>query len=119
MPLKSELMARGMPGGQANLLAQDPASAALTATGNSQATALSLVSNFSVFGTVAASTGAIIGEPRGIYFVANNGANTLTLYPPVGGNINGGALNAGIAVPAGKSAMAMSNGLTWGVVVSA
>jgi hypothetical protein len=119
MPLKSEFMARGMPGGQANLIGQDPASAPLTATGNSQATALSLVSSFSVFGTVAASTGAIIGEPRGIYFVANNGANTLTLYPPVGGNINGGTLNAGISIPTGKSAIAISNGLTWGVNVSA
>lgn len=118
MTLKSELMARGMPGGQAGLLGQDAASAALTAIGSTQATALALVSDFSIFGTVAASTGAILGA-RGISFVVNNGANTLTLYPPVGGNINGGTLNAGISIPVGKSAYAISNGLTYGVIVSA
>lgn len=118
MTLKSELMTAGMPAAQANRLGQDPASAPLTATGSTQGTALALVSNFSLFGTVAASTGAIVPE-RGQYFVANNGANTLTLYPIVGGNINGGTLNAGISIPAGKSAMGWSNGLTAGVVVSA
>lgn len=118
MPLKSELMARGMPAGQANLLAQDPASAPLTATGSTQATALALVSDFSVFGTVAASTGAIL-TGRGTTIVVNNGASPLTLYPPVGGNINGGTVNVGISVPIGKSAIAVSNGLTYGVVVSA
>lgn len=117
MPLKSELMSAGMPAAQANRLGQDPASVPLTATGSTQGTALALVSDFSIFGTVAASTGAILGS-RGTTIVVNNGANTLTLYPPVGGNINGGTLNAGISVPAGKSAIAVSNGLTQGVVVS-
>lgn len=118
MPLKSELMARGMPAGQASMLAQDPASAPLTAAGSTQLTALALVSDFSIFGTVGASTGAILSG-RGTSIVVNNGVSTLTLYPPVGGNINGGTLNAGISVPAGKSAIAISNGLTWGVIVSA
>lgn len=118
MTTKAELMARGMPAGMAGLVGQDAASAALTATGSTQGGALALVSDFSIFGTVAASTGAILGA-RGDSFVVNNGANTLTLYPPVGGNINGGTLNAGIAIPAGKSAFAQSNGLTFGVIVSA
>jgi hypothetical protein len=118
MPLRSELMARGMQAGLAGLLAQDPASVPLTAIGSTQITALALVSDFSIFGTVAASTGAIL-PGRGTSIVVNNGASTLTLYPPVGGNINGGTLNAGISVPAGKSAIAISNGLTNGVIVSA
>lgn len=118
MTLKSELMSAGLPAAAANRLGQDPASAPLTATGSTQLTALALVSDFSIFGTVAASTGAILGA-RGDTFVVNNGANTLTLYPPVGGNINGGTLNAGISIPAGKSAYAQSNGLTFGVIVSA
>jgi hypothetical protein len=92
-------------------------STALTATGSTQATALSLISNFSIFGTVAASTGALLAAREGI--VVNGGANALTLYPPVGGNINGGATNAGVSVPAGKSAMFSSSGLTYGVNVSA
>lgn len=118
MTLKSELMARGIAAGAAGLLGQDAAATALTAAGSTQATALALVSDFSIFGTVAASTGAILAG-RGVTFVANGGANTLKLYPPVGGNINGGTVNVGIDVPAGKSAIAMSNGLTWGVNVSA
>lgn len=118
MTLKSELMSAGLPAAAANRIGQDAASAPLTATGSTQGGALALVSDFSIFGTVAASTGAILGA-RGQSFVVNNGANTLTLYPPVGGNVNGGTLNAGIAIPAGKSAWAISNGLTWGVNVSA
>jgi hypothetical protein len=119
MTLKSELMARGIAAGAAGLLAQDLANTALTAAGTTQATALAMTSNFSIFGTVAASSGAIINQLHGVGWVVNNGANTLTLYPPVGSSINGGATNAGISVPAGKSAYYASNGLNWGVLVSA
>lgn len=118
MPLKSELMSAGMPGAQANRLGFDTPNTGLTATGSTQGGALALTSNFSVFGTVAASTGAILPS-RGTGMVVNGGASTLTLYPPVGGNINGGTLNAGISIPAGKSAIFDSAGLTFGVCVSA
>ena len=47
------------------------------------------------------------------------GANSRLLYPPVGGNINGGSTNASISIPAGKSATCESNGLIWVVNVSA
>jgi len=118
MPLKSELMSSGLTALQANLLAQDPASAALTATGTTQGTALALTSNFSVFGTVGSNTGAILGAP-GMYLIVNGGANPLLLYPPVGGNINGGTVNASFSVTNAKSAIAISNGLTWFVNLSA
>lgn len=118
MTLVSELMARGIPAGAAELLGQDTADTAKTAAGTTQATAYAIVSKFTVFGTVAASSGAIL-PARGEAFVVNGGANTLTLYPPVGGNINGGSTNSGISIPAGKSAFCLSNGLIWGVNVSA
>lgn len=120
MPLKSEFMARGMSAGEASLIGQDPASTGLTAAGSTQATAFAIVSSFSIFGTAAGSTGAILPNAPGIFFVANNGTGqTITLYPPVGGNINGGTLNASISIPNNKSAIAISNGLTWGVNISA
>lgn len=118
MTLVSELMARGIPAGAAELLAQDVADTGKTAAGTTQATAYAIVSKFTIFGTVGASSGAIL-PARGEVFVVNNGANTLTLYPPVGGNINGGTLNAGVSVPATKTAICISNGLTWGVNISA
>ncbi len=118
MTLKSELMAAGIPANAAGLLAQDAAATGLTATGSTQGGALTLTSNASIFGTVAASTGAILGSD-GEFFVYNGGANALTVYPPVGGNINGGTTNAGFSVAAAKAAHFVANGLTWFAMVSA
>lgn len=78
----------------------------LTAAGSTQATALALTNDVNIFGTVAASTGAIlpnydIGDDL---VVVNGGANALNVYPPVGHQINSGAANAAVSVPAGKSA---------------
>ena len=67
----------------------------LTATGATQATATTLVHNFnSRFDTVTSGAGAILPNPTipdeiAIY---NNGIYTLSIYPPVGGAINGGSL---------------------------
>ena len=64
---------------------------ALTATGNSQGTALALPSDFNVFTTVAASTGAILpatGPQCNVgdsFIIVNHGAQTLSVYPPTGG----------------------------------
>lgn len=115
----SELMARGMAAGTAELIGQDDASTGLTATGtSSQAAAFPIVSKCAIFGTVAANSGALL-PARGRVLGVNGGANTLSLYPPVGGNINGGATNAAISIPAGKAFIAESNGLIWIVNVSA
>lgn len=72
----------------------------LTATGSTQATALSLPADINKFTTVAASTGALIqpsnsGDSGTVY---NGGANALLLYPPVGGTINGLSANAGYSI---------------------
>lgn len=78
-----------------------------TAAGNSQATATAISNSTTVFSTVAASTGAIL--PTGlvagdVLAVTNLGANSLSVYPPVGGTIQTGAANAAFAVGAGKTA---------------
>ena len=95
---------------------------ALTATGASQATALALPAGTNAFGTVAASTGAILapgtaGDEIDIY---NGGANSLTVYPPVGGTINNLSANTGLALATLKSGKYKClASLTWYSILSA
>lgn len=81
-------------------------SLSLTATGNSQGTALAVPSDFNVFTTVAASTGCILPNSAVTDWitVVNHGANTLSVYPPTGGKIANGSANAAFSVGANKTA---------------
>ena len=121
MTTKAELMGVGMPGPQANKIGQDVAVTGLTATGTNQATAYVLTSSFSNFTTVAASTGALLpsAHAKGNYFIMNNGANTLAVYPAVGETINSGSANASVSIPAGKGATFIGNNNQWGANISA
>jgi len=116
--LNRELVACGLFRNQAQAVTGSVATG-LTATGTTQATALLLRSAINNFGTVGASTGARL--PAGCamgdeYVIYNGGAETLAVYPPVGGSINGGSTNAGVNLAAGN-AMAVyctaSSGLTF------
>lgn len=80
---------------------------ALTAAGNSQATALQLVDDNNVVTTTAASAGVLVPamDPTDTVMVANFGANALSVYPPVGGKINNGSTNAAASLPANKGAI--------------
>ena len=81
-----------------------PVLSGLTATGSSQATAYPLLnSGDHQFGTVAASTGAMlpVGRVPSSVRVFNGGASTLSIYPPVGGAVNGGSANASVSLAAG------------------
>lgn len=63
---------------------------------SSQAAATPLFAENNRFGTVALNSGARL-PARGagnIIRVRNSGANPLLVYPPVGGTVNGGAVNA-------------------------
>jgi hypothetical protein len=62
--------------------------------------------------TAAASTGVILPAcgatgnqyfPGDTIFIANHGANSLSVYPPVGGKIANGTTNAALALAATKS----------------
>lgn len=80
-------------------------SIALTATGSTQATGLLLVDDINIFTTVAASTGAVLPTVwnfKDSIEVFNNGANALSLYPSVGGQIGTASVNAALSIPAGK-----------------
>lgn len=95
----------------------------VTATGSSQTDAYALGSSNTVFTTVAASTGAILpaaSSPGDRVFVANLGANTLSVYPPTGGAINNIAANGAFSVATLKSASFMSrDGTSWVSTLSA
>ena len=85
----------------------------LVATGATQGTALALQANFSVFITVAASTGALLPAATSVpcvgpnagdtYVVANLGANTLLVYPNVGAQVNLTGANTGFSVASSKT----------------
>jgi hypothetical protein len=80
----------------------------LTAAGTDQGTALPVTapSVIHVFGTVASGTGAVLGithAPAEVV-IANQGANALSVYPPSGGSINGGATNGSFSLAAGLAA---------------
>lgn len=75
-----------------------------TATGATQATAVPMTSAITQFATVAANTGGILanlvaGQAQDAY---NDGASPLTVYPPLGGNIDGAGVNVGVPLANAK-----------------
>lgn len=89
----------------ASLAINGDTATALTAAGSTQATALSLPATNNFVSTAAASTGVILppGNAGDMLFVYNGGANSLTVYPPVGGTINNLSANTGLALATLKS----------------
>ncbi len=76
----------------------------LTAAGSATGDAYVLTSGINNFTTVASSTGARLpdsGTPGDCVVVANNGANTLTVYSPTGGTVNGGSSESRAATTVG------------------
>lgn len=116
-----------MGAGVAPLVAQminGTASDGLVATGSTQGTALLCPSDVNVFTTVAASTGAQLQNnpaPGDEVIVANLGANTLSVYPALGGAIQTGAANAAFSVAAGKTCkfIARTGSSNWIALLSA
>lgn len=121
MPNQGELMRAGMPAEQARMLGTTLDATTETATGSTQADAFVLTANMTKFGTVAASTGAILPSATGVgpYFVFNGGANPLSVYPAVGQTINASAANTAFSVTNGKGAYFYPHGNTWAATLSA
>jgi hypothetical protein len=96
----------------------------LTATGSAQTDALLLVDDNNVVTVTAASTGVrlpVLNITAGDWcMVANYGASTLTVYPPVGGKINLGTVNVGVSLTTLKAGIFTAiDGLGWVGVLSA
>ena len=85
-----------------------------TATGSNQATAFAITSSTTEFTTVASSTGAILPVLRvtanDALYIVNNGANTLSVYPPLGFKIGTAATNAAVSIAAGKAGEFVARG---------
>lgn len=97
----------------------------LTAAGTNLATGLALKSAVNVFGTVAASTGAVL-PVAGLsdeVVVNNGGANALLVYPATAaGTVGAGGAGVGFSVAAGKTASfkcVSTSGLVWIALLSA
>lgn len=115
------IMAAGNAAATANAIVGYTATA-LVAAGSTQATALALGADNNFIATAAASTGVILptGAPGDSVFVYNGGANSVTVYPPVGGTMNGLSTNTGLALATVKSGLYVcSTGLGWVSLLSA
>jgi hypothetical protein len=87
----------------------------LSATGSSQGTAFPLVNRgIHEFTTVSSSTGAILPVPKipSTIVVTNDGASSLSVYPPSGGTVAGGSTNAAYSLGAGTTAVFVASSLT-------
>ena len=85
--------------------------AGLVATGSAIGDALVLTQQNSVVATTAAGTGVrlfAMVEGGGFVTIYNDGANTLNVYPPAGGQINGGGVGVPVTIASGASARYMS-----------
>lgn len=117
----AKIIGSGQSGGSAQYISGD-AQSGVTATGSTQGTAYPLTADNTAFSTVAASTGAILilGSPGDETFVYNGGANTLTVYPSVGGTINNLSANTGFSIATTKSAAFVQIGAAaWAANLSA
>jgi hypothetical protein len=112
MTTLAKLMGSGVPGQQAQSTTAGVPLTGQTATGSTQGTAFAITSDFVVFSTVAASTGArlpaasapsLTAQAGDVYVVVNYGANALAVYPPTGGNISNAGVNASVSIPANKT----------------
>lgn len=96
--------------------------AGLTATGTGQSDALQLTADVNHIGTTAASTGVKLDPNASLSdscFIFNGGANTLTVYPPTSGTINGGSANAGVSLATLKAGEFVKTSSTnWAYVVT-
>lgn len=123
MGLSKDVVGSGV-SGSAALALHGTVATGLTAAGTNQATGLALINAVNVFGTVGASSAAVlpVGSLSDDVWVRNGGANALSLFPPVGGTINAIAANTALSVAAGKDVQlkcVSNSGLTWIALVGA
>ena len=122
MSRKQQVMGTGNSPAAANMIVGSTAST-LTATGSTQADALQLSADINEVTTVASSTGAILPANCNIgdqIYVYSIGAQTLTVYPPVGETINAIAAGSGFSVATAKTAtFTKVNNTRWASMLTA
>lgn len=122
MARKQQVMGSGIAGGAADKIVGSVASG-LTATGTNQATGLALSADINEVTTVAASTGVVLPSGCNVgdsIFVYSIGAQTLTVYPPVGETINAIAAGSGFSQATATTAMYKKvNNTRWASLLTA
>jgi hypothetical protein len=112
MAFPSRVQGAGTSGGQTTAICGD-VSAAVTATGSTATDALSVSAVVVRSATTASGTGVKLPAPEAgaMMVVRNDGAETLTVYPPTGSTINGSASDS---IAAGKANLYFgTSGTTW------
>ena len=123
MPLGSQLNAAL--GAQGALAVLGDLTTGATATGTGASTAYAITAANTVFTTVAAGTGAKLPvtptvSAKDRLHVANNGVNTLSVYPPTGGRLGTATANVPANVAPGKAAYFFCiDGTNYSAVLSA
>lgn len=95
----SKLVGVGMPPGQAQLVGNTVYS--VTGVGTAQTGATPLVGNVNILTTAGGATAFVLSTVWAIgdqVTVSNPASTTALIYPPVGGNFNGGSTDASISV---------------------
>ena len=94
-----------------------------TATGSSsQTNSFAITNDITSFSTAASNSGARLpaGSPGDNFIISNGDVNTMLIYPPVGGKLNYGTLNASVNLTTLKSAECVClDGLNYIVMVGA
>lgn len=118
MALKSELMAAGMPAGEANRVGVD-AIAHLTPGADSQG-GTPVIASMTILDT--ASAGSVTmptAGGKGPYAVMNNSGANQKIYPASGETLNASSANTAFTLTSAKSAILIPAGNGWFVVMSA
>jgi len=102
----SKMVNAGLSAMTASMIAGD-LQTGVTAAGTTQSTAAAVYGDNVVVTSCAAGAGVILSTNASFaagddVFMTNQGANALTVYPPVGGQINALGANVGFSIAAGK-----------------
>lgn len=109
MAIKQKLTGVGVPP-HAAIATVGTVSNNISAAGTTQATATALdLNDYQIVTVVAASSGVILpatlsaGDEIAVANYDASGGDALSVYPPVGGKINNGTLNAAVSITANKN----------------
>lgn len=106
MALAKELVASGFHTSQTSALGGSIVTGITAGTTQTQAGAVALTGANNIIGTVGTLNDGVrlpVLQAGDVVFVRNSGANTAKIYPPVGGAINGGTVNAAVTLASATS----------------
>lgn len=122
MPIIKNIVGVGLPGPVARNVAGTVTSTITAAGSSSQANSTAIYDAVNEVTTGGANTGVRlpVGQAGDSLVITNSKAQTLFIYPPVGGAINGGTTDAKVDILTLHAAYCVCiNGLNWGVVYNA